>query len=155
MTDFRILGAEDAAELAELHGQGFDSPWTPDSFTALLSRPASFGLGVIDGSPPQLAGFGLFQRVGDEAEILTLVVADKFRRKGLARALLWNTEKHLSARGCTRLFLEVAEDNLAALSLYDSLDFRLEGRRSRYYSRGQDEAADAFVMSRMITGLPG
>ncbi|MEO0883096.1 MAG: GNAT family N-acetyltransferase [Pseudomonadota bacterium] len=151
---FRILTRCDAGELANLHGQGFETSWSSDSLSALLELPTCLGIGGVLDQGSDLCGFALFQHVENQAELLTLAVRPDARRRGLARALLANGEQHLAARGCTRLFLEVAADNEAALALYRQLDFRLEGHRRKYYSRADGDDADALIMSRVITGLP-
>lgn len=150
----RILTRRDASELYQLHVGGFDRPWSEQSLTEILRLPTSLGIGVSRSDTAQLSGFGLFHHTSDEAELLTIVVSEADRRKGLARAILANGEKHLAARGCARMFLEVAEDNVAALRLYRQLDFQLEGRRRKYYARPDQEYADALIMTRVITGLP-
>ncbi|MEM6412417.1 MAG: ribosomal protein S18-alanine N-acetyltransferase [Pseudomonadota bacterium] len=151
---FRILGRADTSELAELHCEGFDRPWDEKSILDVLARPNTVGIGAISGNNPDLRAFVLFQRVEDEAEILTIVVSSSERRQGVATALLQNGKQHLSARGCTKLFLEVAEDNVAALLLYKRLGFRVEGKRRKYYSRPGFEKIDALIMCRAITRLP-
>ena len=45
-----------------------------------------------------------------------------------------------------RLFLEVADDNAAALALYRRLGFVEVGRRQRYYERPAVPAVDALVL---------
>jgi len=44
------------------------------------------------------------------------------------------------------MFLEVAADNEAALSLYQGLGFTPTGRRGGYYERSQRPAADALIL---------
>ncbi|MEM7660758.1 MAG: ribosomal protein S18-alanine N-acetyltransferase [Pseudomonadota bacterium] len=151
---YRILGGLDGDEMAELHSTSFDRPWDSESFAALLKRPTCLGVGAVLAPTPTLTGFALFQHVEHDAEVLTLVVSPKERRRGIARALLQTGEHHLAARACSRLFLDVAEDNFAALALYKELGFQIEGRRTNYYAQPNRESVDALVMSRAITGLP-
>jgi ribosomal-protein-alanine N-acetyltransferase len=53
-------------------------------------------------------------------------------------------------QGVTRVFLDVAADNVAALALYESLGFAEVGRRKSYYARGLDPRMDAIMMARDI-----
>jgi ribosomal-protein-alanine N-acetyltransferase len=46
-----------------------------------------------------------------------------------------------------RIFLEVAEDNEAALALYRKLGFVELGRRKRYYERAGSEPVDALTLA--------
>ena len=89
----------------------------------------------------RVAAFLVARRVApDESELLNLVVAPEFRRKGLARALLQellttpvNAEQ---ARACptkSSLYLEVRESNRAARTLYKSIGFQEVNIRPGYY----------------------
>jgi ribosomal-protein-alanine N-acetyltransferase len=53
--------------------------------------------------------------------------------------------------GATRIFLEVAADNQAALALYCQAGFHVIGTRPGYYHHG-DQVVDA-VMMELDTGL--
>lgn len=72
--------------------------------------------------------------------------APDWQRFGLGRMLVedWCG---LRAASTKRLFLEVAEDNRAALALYRSLGFSEVGRRKRYYERPGAAAVDALVLA--------
>lgn len=131
--------------LAALHAEAFDAPWDAAALRSLVDRPGA----VLEVDPD---GFVLLQVAGDEAEVLTLAVRLAARRRGLARALLARASAGAAARGANRLFLEVAEDNAAARSLYASLGFGEVGRRPRYYARGDGARIDALLLA---LNLPG
>jgi ribosomal-protein-alanine N-acetyltransferase len=48
------------------------------------------------------------------------------------------------------LFLEVADDNPAALALYEGSGFEQAGRRRAYYARPDARRADALVLRRPL-----
>ena len=73
---------------------------------------------------------------GGEAEILTLAVAPPARGKGLGRALI-AAMRPCAALGAGSIFLEVGDDNPAALALYAGLGFERVGQRKGYYA-GRD-----------------
>lgn len=141
-----------AEVLAALHSAAFagmpDTPWAAESFAALLASPAVEGhLAMTAGDQP--VGFLLWQGAVDQAEILTLGVLPETRRQGVAAALLRALIGHLSAGGVTGLFLEVAEENLAAQAFYTRNGFQQVGRRWGYYAPaapGQSRR-DALVLS--------
>jgi ribosomal-protein-alanine acetyltransferase len=89
----------------------------------------------------RIAGFLVARRVApDESELLNLVVAPEFRRKGLARALLQEllTSRGISGEaeacpGTGSLYLEVRESNRAARNLYKSMGFQEVNIRPEYY----------------------
>jgi ribosomal protein S18 acetylase RimI-like enzyme len=50
-------------------------------------------------------------------------VRDDARRRGLARALVERVMDRARERGCRRIELDTNEDNLGAITLYESLGF--------------------------------
>ncbi len=132
-----------AQALAAIHAEAFDSPWSTEAFAALLAQP-----GVMLEAAP--GGFVMVQAAADEAEILTLAVHPAARRKGVATALVETATRRAALAGAGRLFLEVAEDNLAARALYARLRFQPVGRRPRYYARANGPAVDALLLARNL-----
>lgn len=132
-------------DLARLHAAAFDldRPWTAAEFAGLLAAPGALLLGN--------ARAMLLARVAlDEAELLTLATDPAHRRRGLAAGLLAAFHDAASARGATRAFLEVAEDNLPARALYDRAGYAPAGRRPRYYARPGARPAAALVLARPL-----
>ena len=60
---------------------------------------------------------------------------ERRRGDGLVARLLEAAAIHAAALGAEAIFLEVAEDNHAALRLYESFGFYLVGMRPGYYRR--------------------
>lgn len=136
-----LISPSDAADLAAIHRSAFDDAWNAPAFEALLASPGVFGIRKGD------AGFILSRAAADEAEILTLAVRPEERRAGLGAALLAAATEWAEGLGCAALFLEVAEDNPAALALYRSAAFAEVGLRRAYYARPRGAVA-ALVMRR-------
>jgi ribosomal-protein-alanine N-acetyltransferase len=84
--------------------------------------------------------FAMWRQIDEEAEILTIGVALRLRRKGAARAMLAHIMDACAERGVERLFLEVDAGNAAAIALYAGLGFERIGARRRYYRNGADAA---------------
>lgn len=124
--------AADTAPLAALHAACFDQAWDAASLHTMLAGPGAFAFHHPD-------GFVLARVASDEAEILTLAVAPGRRGKGLGRALLSAAIAEAQQRGANTMFLEVGNDNPAALALYAALGFANVGSRKGYY-RGRDAA---------------
>ena len=150
----RAAALADAPLLAALHAPCFpEDPWPADALAGLLESPGVFGLlgaaGPAEAEPAQ--GFILGRIAADEAEVLTLAVLPEARRAGLGGRLLTAALAWCAACGVRTLFLEVAEDNPAALALYRSAGFQAVGRRPAYYRR-----ANAFVAAIVLScGLAG
>jgi ribosomal-protein-alanine N-acetyltransferase len=99
---------------------------------------------------PAVAGFVVFHRVMDEAELRNIAVNPAHQRKGIARALLEAGIRTLQESGARRLFLEVRASNQPALAFYASAGFQLLYTRHDYY---QNPVEDALVMARDITAI--
>ena len=125
----RALAITDAARMAELHAQSFHKGWDAEDMGAHIQKDLCFGFGR------PLDGFIILSSAADQAEILTIAVDPAERRRGIARALLDIAETELVDNGVDTLFLEVAEDNEAAIKFYKGAGFEPIGRRPAYYKR--------------------
>ena len=138
---------ERAAEIAALHARICYPAWDEAAILALLEHPASTSLVAIAGDPKAVTGFVIGQLAADEAEILSIGVAPDWQRAGLGKKLVEGLVRAVVRGEAKRLFLEVAEDNGAALALYRSLGFQEIVRRKGYYERQGGAKADALNLS--------
>ena len=134
------MTAATAARLADLHAGAFAAPWDAAAFETLLGQAGVFAIEAPE-------GFILIRSVADEAEILTLAVDPAARRQGVGARLVREGAAEAAARGATRLFLEVADDNAAALALYAGAGFIEAGRRPGYYARPDGSRQDALILA--------
>ena len=150
----RIEPLPDSASepLAILHGACFpDDPWEAGALARLIALTGSFGWVAWEGETP--AGFILVRDLGNVCEILSLGVAPRWRRLGIAQDLLRAAIDETRRRSRLSLVLEVATDNDAASALYAGFGFVVVGRRARYYKR-PDGRADAFILRRTLEPEP-
>ena len=144
-----LLTVDDASAMADLHARAFEKPWDAAAFRALLDGPGVFAPAAVrDGT---LDGLILMRAVADEAEVLTLAVASDQRRRGLGGGLLASALGLAEAAGAATVFLEVADDNIPAVSLYRAAGFEPVGRRSAYYARPGARPADALLLRKTLT----
>jgi [ribosomal protein S18]-alanine N-acetyltransferase len=130
--------------LAILHQACFpDDPWEAGALARIMALSGGFGWLAWEGGEP--AGFILVRDLSNECEILTLGVAPRWRRRGVAQALLQTMIMEARHRGLTSVVLEVAIDNDAASNLYTAAGFVAVGRRARYYRR-PDGRVDAMIL---------
>jgi ribosomal-protein-alanine N-acetyltransferase len=145
MTDFsiRAASAADGDAVARLESAAFaDASWGAKSVIDGLNRLDTKTLVATTPAGDALVGFVMWRLVAEEAEILTIGVANDYRRKSVARALVNRVVSDCEDISIERLFLEVDQGNQAAVRLYKSLGFVRIGIRRRYYKNG----ADAWVM---------
>lgn len=151
MSGIVVLRPDDAGEAALVHAASMHDPWSAASIRQSLENTNVLGLGIeVDGA---LVGFGLLMLIAGEAEVLTLAVDPRFQRRGIARRLLTSLISRCTERGITRVLLEVAEDNNAAITLYNKEKFTTDGVRSGYYTAGRSHPVDAILMSLSLSLL--
>jgi ribosomal-protein-alanine N-acetyltransferase len=95
--------------------------------------------------PAGICAYCAFRLVLDEMHVMTVAVAPKERRRGLARRLLGFALRRAARNGARTAFLELRAGNREALGLYESLGFRPHSRRRAYY---QEPVEDALVLVR-------
>ncbi len=142
--ELHLLARSQLGALTKVHAECFPiDPWSVRDFMELLAiRGASGHLAV---SPENGISAFIIDLIGpDDAEILTVGVAPGARRRGLARILIGDLTKRARQRGARRVLLEVAADNQAAITLYNSIGFILLGERPGYY-RLPSSKADALI----------
>ena len=71
----------------------------------------------------------------DEIDIIEIGVIKQQRRRGVAYKLVSHFQKHCINNGIRKIFLCVAENNIAAISLYEKTGFNKIGIRKNYYFR--------------------
>ena len=113
-------------------------PWSAKDFRDLLSHAYCFYLvALADGKV--VGCCGCTESYG-EANIDNVVVAEAYRNKGIAQAML----QELIARGEERQIqaftLEVRVSNAAAIHMYEKCGFRSEGIRPGFYEKPREDA---------------
>lgn len=145
------LDLHHSVDLPALHSEDFVRPWSQDEFASLLGEKTVFGFAVREVGRPHAPpiGFVLARLAAGEAEILTVAVGRSHRRHGLGWKLMDAVLRRLHAERAEALFLEVDENNVAALALYRRLGFHQVGRRPNYYEgSGSLGRSNALVMRR-------
>lgn len=153
----RDAGVADVAVLSALHAGCFEDSWSTQSMVEVMASPGVRAWIAVVNAPRSLsptgmlpAGFAITRVAADEAELLSLGVLEAFRRKGVASDLIAQVVEHVAGHGAKKLFLEVAEDNEAALSLYTASGFTRVGRRPDYYRSSNGTATAALTLRRHI-----
>jgi ribosomal-protein-alanine N-acetyltransferase len=138
--------------IARHHALSFQEPWSADAFSRMLSIPGTYGF--VAAFAQASVGFILARATVGEAEILTIAVDPPHRGKAIAYEMLLAALAEARQRGVQEMFLEVAEDNDAALKLYDKAGFVPVGRRPSYYKEA-GRIVDALTLRRALLGSVG
>ncbi len=147
--EIRRMRPDDLEEVMVIERAAFRHPWSPELFRRELEHDWSSILVAVEPltSAPhggeRIIGFLIFWLVHDEVHVLNVAVVPEYRRKGIARMLMSETERRAMQAGAALMTLEVRRSNEAALELYREFEYRAVGVRPNYYV---DEGEDAIVM---------
>lgn len=149
---FIPVGPQHAAVLAALHKPAFDHPWDQKAFASSLTTPGIFGFIACNNEGPEAEplGFILCRAAAGEAEVLTITTLQDQRGQGLATGLLKTAIAIARIYQVEQFFLEVAEDNQAAIGLYHKVGFKECGRRKAYYKKADGSRSDAIMLQKML-----
>ena len=139
----------DAATFAQIHGASFHRGWGEGEFERMLLERNTLVHRLRMGR--KIIGFSVSRMAADEAEILSIAVAETHRGRGLSNTLLLTHLGHLAGRGIRTVFLEVEENNQPALRLYQRAGFSVVGRRERYYQQSGGDPLNAVLMRRDLS----
>jgi [ribosomal protein S18]-alanine N-acetyltransferase len=141
--------ARDVAAFAQIHHASFHRGWGEDEFERMLHERNTLVHRLRMGR--KTVCFAVSRMAADEAEVLSIAVAETHRGRGLSSSLLLTHLGHLAGRGTRTVFLEVEENNQPARRLYQRAGFSVVGRRERYYRQSGSEALDALLMRRDLS----
>lgn len=131
--------------LVELEKICFSQPWSYKSLEEELTNDtAYFYVALID---EKVVGYIGLYIVCESCFITNVAVFPKYRKQGIATALLRRAFLTATAHGTDFISLEVRKSNTAAISLYTSLQFEEMGLRKNYY---RNPPEDALIMTRLF-----
>lgn len=149
-----------SARLADLPGllaleTGFESDRiSPRSMRRLLQRPSAQIRVIDDETNPDrlLAAAILLTRHGSRvARLYSIIVKREARGRGLAHALVDDALSLARLTGCSRMNLEVAADNVAAIALYRRHGFDIGDVLPGYYADGGDGVRMFIVLTSLAS----
>jgi ribosomal-protein-alanine N-acetyltransferase len=136
------MAEADLDDVALIEARNYEFPWTRGNFGDSLD--AGHSAWVVRAGE-KLLGYAVLLRVLDEAHLLNITIDRSSRGTGRGRALLGQVCKLARDGGARQLFLEVRPSNQVAQKLYQSVGFKVVGRRRGYYP-APNGREDAIVM---------
>lgn len=124
----------DLEEIKNTLQTDFDDFWNFEIFKEeLVNNNSSYLVLRYD---DEIVCFGGIKIILDEANIMDIVTRKDKRNQGFARFVLNELINISKEENCTSITLEVRENNLPAIHLYELFDFKEVGRRKHYYKNG-------------------
>ena len=153
----RAIRTDDFESIAAIEAQTFNTAFDRGSLLAFMKMRAFCGF-VDDANIPNtayernnldmssnLVGYLLATIILDEAEILSIAVSSDHQNCGRGAGLLGRFLAYIDTQDVKTALLEVAADNVSALTLYHRHGFAEFGRRPSYYKRSYGDC-DAIMM---------
>jgi ribosomal-protein-alanine N-acetyltransferase len=139
----RKMTLDDLEQVVAIDQVSFSLPWPRSSFHfELTDNPASrCWVAERDG---RVAAMLVAWLIVDEIHIATIATHPDFRKQGIGEKLLLFTLQSAKDEGAVSSFLEVRENNAAALMMYRKFGYVESGRREGYY---KDNGEDAVLMT--------
>lgn len=128
--------------IAELEKICFSTPWSIDSLLDAFKSGTKFFVAVQN---KKVLGYIGISCILDEGYITNVAVFPDSRQKGVGTALLNRVFSLASDLNLSFVSLEVRVSNLTAISLYEKLGFKTEGRRKNFYDNPKE---DALIMTK-------
>ena len=144
LAGLEIMPSQDLGLLAKLHAASFETAWSEKDIAELLASPGCVALLATSDDGP--VGFLMYRAVADEAEIITICVDPAYQRRGAGLQIVSTTLQLLKSFKIGSMFLEVADGNREAISVYARAGFLEVGKRKAYYVRKNGETEDALIM---------
>lgn len=139
----------DLSQIAQLEKQLFSvGSWTDDVLQEFFSqRHTHFFVMRLDN---KIMGYCITQVMFDTAEILRIGVSRAYQRQGLAKQILMEVMVFLKKMEVDKLLLEVRNDNLSAIGLYQGFDFKQIHVRKNYYDNKDGTFTDALILQKAL-----
>lgn len=139
----------DLSQIAQLEKQLFSvGSWSDDVLQEFFSqRHTHFFVMRLDN---KIIGYCITQVMFDTAEILRIGVSRAYQRQGLAKQILMEVMVFLKKMEVDKLLLEVRNDNLSAIGLYQGFDFKQIHVRKNYYDNKDGTFTDALILQKAL-----
>ena len=125
--EMHTMKLSDLEEIKNILQTDFDDFWNFEIFKEeLVNNNSSYLVLRYDN---EIVCFGGIKIILDEANIMDIVTRKDKRNQGFARFVLNELINISKEQNCTSITLEVNENNLPAIHLYELFDFKEVGRR--------------------------
>lgn len=139
--NIRWMIRRDRIEVLQIENDNFEFPWTEDDFIRCLRQRNC--IGMVAEFNERIAGFMIYELHKNRLHVLSLAVANDFRRHSVGTQMVQKLIDKLSLQRRDRIVLEIRETNLAAQLFFRQLGFRAISVLRDFYI---DTTEDAYLM---------
>lgn len=138
MIEIRRMRPEDAEAAARLEAVCFSHPWSAKAFAQCAADENVCYLMAWEGE--KLVGNCGVRNIAGDGEITNVAVDPACRRQRVGTELMNKLLETGRSMGIVAFTLEVRASNQAAIRLYESSGFLLEGTRRNFYEDPREDA---------------
>ena len=131
------MSLTDFEELQNILISDFDDFWNPETLKKELQNNNSHY--IVAKINNNIVGFAGIKTVFDEADIMNIVTRKDSRNSSIGSALFSAIIDYAKSNDVKKITLEVNENNLSAIHLYEKFNFIRIAERKKYYN-GTDTA---------------
>lgn len=142
--EFSKMTLQDFNKIKPILLTEFDDFWNYSTFENELMANNSYY--IVAKQNNEIVSFTGMKYVLDEADIMNVVTKKDKRNLGIATQLLEELFSLAKQKNITKLTLEVNENNLPAIHLYEKLGFTKIAERKKYYNN----TYDALIMQKIL-----
>ncbi|MCI8411055.1 MAG: ribosomal protein S18-alanine N-acetyltransferase [Clostridia bacterium] len=118
-------------DIKDILTSDFDDFWNYNILKEeLKSKNSKYIIAIIN---REIVGFAGIKIILDESDIMNIVTKKNYRNKGIGSLLLENLITISNNLNLNSITLEVNEENMPAIRLYEKFGFRHLGVRKNYY----------------------
>ena len=135
----RVASSKDVAEINTLGSilhENFAS-----TFHIETEIDSELAIVLVSENPDYIDGYLYALDFGDNIDLLSIFVAEEKRNKNIGTKLLKYLINNYCYQDDKTITLEVSSANIPAYTLYKKLDFKVVGKRNKYYGN-----EDAYIM---------
>ena len=142
--DIQEMSLNDLEKIKDILISDFDDFWNYNILKDELESPNSKYI-IVKTNDDEIIGFAGIKILVDNADIMNIVVKKSWRNQGVGNLLLNNLVSLCKNLNLSSLSLEVSENNIPAIHLYEKFGFKQIGLRKDYYN-GKDGIIMQYLM---------
>ncbi len=139
------MNLEDLELIKDVLESEFDNFWNYNILKEEILSENSYFI-VAKNTENEIVGFAGTKIIVDEADVMNIVVRKSCRKEGIGSKMLENLINYSISKNLKFVNLEVNENNLSAIRLYDKFAFDHIGIRKKYYNG----VSDAIIMRKEL-----
>lgn len=134
----REMQPQDVDTVTALEESCFSMPWKRHDFEEILTNPDRIYL--VAECDNEIIGGCMLTMIAGEGDVSNVAVREAYRGQHVATALMQELLRCGEKHGIRDFTLEVREQNLSAIRLYEHAGFLSEGIRPNFYDKPKDNA---------------